>query len=281
MNKNGWKYYNHALIPDAAPHELPDVDSLHRPETWKKREGRVLLARWTTDFDCGQQTGWWYCICDRPFDMQALKSKRRNVIKNADKYCAVSICDPLEYEGELLELYNDAQNTYEQANRRLTDKNSFHSFLNKISADGDVDFYICFLKETEEVAGYAIVKNFSEYAEYQAHKVKPQLEKYQVNAALVKAVLEHYADRLGKNYYVSDGARNINHKTNFQDYLEKYFGFRKAYCTLHIRYRGIMKTAVSMLFPLRNGLKKFDHNKLVHQINGVLRMEEYRRQVDE
>lgn len=281
MENNGWIYYNHALIPCTAPHELPEVDSLNHKETWKRQEGNAVLARWTTDFDCGHETCWWYCICDKPFDIHSLKSKRRNVINNAVKYCTVSICDPLEYENELLELYNEVQNTYAQANRHLSDKSSFHRFLKKLHADREIDFYICFLRETNKVAGYAIVKNKPDFAEFQAQKVNPQYERYQVNAALVKAILDHYADKLSAGYYVCDGSRNINHKTNFQEYLEKYFGFRKAYCTLHIRYRGAMKAAVALLYPLRKILKKFDDHKAVHQINGVFLMEEYRRQTNE
>lgn len=281
MENNGWRYYNHALIPCTAPHETPDVAMLDQKAVWRTPGGRVLLARWTTDFDCGHETNWWYCICDRPFEIQSLKSKRRNVVANGEKYCRVLIADPMQYEEELLELYNAAQNTYAPTNRNLSDRDSFHRFLKKLSENPAVDFYISFLRETNRAAGYAVVENKDGYAEFQAQKVHPQLERYQVNASLVKAIADHYADRLGSGFYICDGARNINHKTNFQDYLEKYFGFRKAYCRLHVRYRGALKAVMPLLYALRAPLKKLDGVKLIHQINGVLLMEEYRRQADE
>lgn len=279
MANSGWRYYNHALIPTCAPHETPDVSALDDKTLWKS--GKPFLARWTTDFDSETPTLWWYCICDRPFDLSALKSKRRNVVKNAVKYCTVSVCDPVEYEDELLEIFNDAQMAYPSANRNLSEKDAFHGYLTKLSSDENTGFYLCFLKESGVVAGYAIVKDFDSYLEYQVQKVKPDYEKYQVNAALAYAIVKDNTSRLSDGFYICDGARNINHATHFQDYLEKYFGFRKAYCTLHIRYRKVIRPLISAIYPLRSLLRRFDRNKLLHQLNSVLRMEELRRHMDE
>ena len=63
--------------------------------------------------------------------------------------------------------------------------------------------------------------------ELQVQRVKPKYEKYQINAALVEHLLTEYEIKLKKsNFYVLDGERSIRHETAFQDYLEKYFGFR-------------------------------------------------------
>lgn len=102
----------------------------------------------------------------------------------------------------------------------------------------------------------------------------PESEKKGINAAMVAAIVEDYNARLGKNFYINDGARSISHETNFQDYLEKYFGFRKAYCKLHIAYNPRIKWAVKVLFPFRKILRKFDEIGFIHQINSVLYMEE-------
>ena len=138
-----WKYYNHAAIPVTA-----------------------LLERWTTEFDCGYETNWWYVVKDNPFDINALKSKRR-------------------YE---------------------TNKG---------------------------------IKNFN------VKEIEPM----------------NYAD--------------------FQDYLEKYFGFRKAYCKLHIVYNPKVKWLIMLMFPIRRFLMKLDGIGKVHQINSVLRMEEIVRENNE
>ena len=71
---DGWKYYNHAAIPVTAPHEEVNLLPIKDGSIWKLR-GRPLLARWTTDWDCGHKTNWWYIIKDEPLDIASLKSK--------------------------------------------------------------------------------------------------------------------------------------------------------------------------------------------------------------
>ena len=235
MESREWLYYNHAFVSALPPHQTPDTSVLHSRRFWRSSGGHALFATWTDGFDCGSETEWWYCICDRPFDLQALKSKRRNVVKNALKYCTVQIGDPLEHEEALFAAYTEAQRSYAAVNRQEA---------------------------------------------FQSQKVKPSLEKYQVNAALVHAILSHYADRLGSGFYVCDGARSINHITHFQDYLEKYFGFRKAYCRLHMYYRLPVRLGVRLLYPFRRQINKRENNRLLHQLSAVLRMEEIRRSFD-
>ena len=65
-----WKYYNHAMIPMAAPHEEIDVEP--NKKFWKDNK-KALFARWTSEFDCGYETNWWYVIKDEPFDITTLK----------------------------------------------------------------------------------------------------------------------------------------------------------------------------------------------------------------
>ena len=152
--------------------------------------------------------------------------------------------------------------------------------MQRLAEDEAVDVYICFIRETNEAAGYAVVKNGDGYCAFQSQKVKPSLEKYQVNAALVHAILSRYADRLGSGFYICDGARSVNHITHFQDYLEKYFGFRKAYCRLHMYYRLPVRLGVRLLYPFRRLIHKRKNNRLLHQLSAVLRMEEIRRSFD-
>ena len=281
MENHGWIYYNHSLMSAKAPHEHPEIEALDNKDFWNSFNGRPMFALWTTDFDCVERTEWWYCICDKPFDISSLKSKRRNTVKNALKNCRVEICNPIEICDELYELYNEAQNSYSSVNRINTDREKFYKNMEKLNSDDSVDIYVCFLRETGAVAGYSVVKNYDSYCAFQSQKAKPSYERYQVNAALVYAILEHYKDKLGSSYYICDGSRNINHITKFQDYLEKYFGFKKAYCKLRIRYKTYVKAAVSLMYPFRGIFKKMDGKRAFHMINGVLMLEYIRRSCDE
>lgn len=58
----GWKYYNHAAIPTTAPHEKPNMKPLEDGSIWKMAGGKPLFARYCTDWDCKEETEWWYVI---------------------------------------------------------------------------------------------------------------------------------------------------------------------------------------------------------------------------
>ena len=137
-----------------------------------------------------------------------------------------------------------------------------------------------FSKENSVMAGYALLFEASEKnVDFAVLKTDPEFEKFSVNAAIVEKVLDHYHAFLNTGGVISDGSRCISHETKFQDYLEKYFGFRKAYCHLHIKYNPKIEWAIKMLFPLRRALTRFDNVNVIHKINGVLKMEEiYRTQ---
>lgn len=38
-SENKWKYYNHAVIPTIAPHEIPDVQPIMDGSIWKSGGG--------------------------------------------------------------------------------------------------------------------------------------------------------------------------------------------------------------------------------------------------
>lgn len=106
-------------------------------------------------------------------------------------------------------------------------------------------------------------------------RVNSEYEKLQINAALVRYLLECNSENLKKkNFYILDGARSINRETHFQDYLEKYFGFRKAYCKLRIAYNPKIKWMIPLLYSMRKLLIKFDNLGVFHQVNAILKMEE-------
>ncbi len=81
--------------------------------------------------------------------------------------------------------------------------------------------------------------------------------------------------KLGKDFYICDGARSTLHETAFQNYLEKYFGFRKAYCNLHMKYRLPIAIIVQLIYPFRNQIKK--EGKLFSKIKTVLFFEKVAR----
>ncbi len=134
-----------------------------------------------------------------------------------------------------------------------------------------------FDRKDGKLCGYALLTIHENYVSFNVLKTNPSCEKRGINAAMVNGILDEFNDKLCREFYLCDGERNIAHETDFQNYLEKYFGFRKAYCTLNVTYRPIVAIAVKILYPFRKIFKNFECNGLMHNIVSVLYMEELNR----
>jgi len=265
-----WKYYNHAVIPSVAPHENVDSSLVENGSLWK-RWPKAVLVRWTTEFDCGYETGWWYVIKDTPFELSTLKAKRRYEINKGNKNFEVVRIDPQKFKSELYEVQLEAFLGWPEKYRPKVDQSQFLQ-----SVDGWEGNYVygAFDRADRTLCGYALLTPYDTYMEFHVLRTKPERESRGVNAALVYAILEDNEAFLQNGGYICDGSRSINHETAFQDYLEKYFGFRKAYCNLNIRFKPGVKLVITCLYPFRMWLKRIDEIGIVHKINGLLKMKE-------
>lgn len=271
MSIEGWRYYNHAAIPSCAPHETPNITSIEDGTIWKAFDKSPLLARWTTDFDCNEETGWWYVIKDTPFDITKISSKRRNLVRRGLSRFKIVQIDPNDYIDGLFEVYTEAVKTYPKTQQNFIARESFDS---TVAAWSKYIVYGAFSLDDDKLAAFALITKHQSYYDFTSMKSNPIYEKQQVNAALICGMLYDIEDDLSKGIYICDGAKNINHETNFQEYLIKYFGFRKAYCRLNLFYNPKIKWIVKFAYPFRNFLKLFDKIKIVHNLLSVLQMEE-------
>ena len=274
MSVEGWSYYHHAMVPTAAPHEAVNLQPVEDGTIWKSEKGRVLLARWTSDFDRVSESGWWYVILDHPFDICRLKSKRRYEInKGCENFDVRKIC-PSDYKEDLFQVTQANYQSYPEKYRPTVQRETFLPSVDNWTGN----FYGGFHRETGRLCSYAKITINGNCANLVILRTDPAWEKLRINAAMVCQIVSDYGDFIRNGGYICDVSRSIAHETAFQDYLEKYFQFRKAYCKLHIRYSPAMKLAVSLLYPFRGQLRGLDENKLIHQINGILKMEEIVRQ---
>ena len=80
-------------------------------------------------------------------------------------------------------------------------------------------------------------------------KTNREAERNKVNFALIDKFLTLCDDLLrDSKHYVYNNERNIVHETNFPEFLIKYFGFRKAYCHLHMVYNPIVSIYIYILY---------------------------------
>lgn len=262
-----WVYYNHALVPDCAPHTEVDSEIIRTGAIWKGAPRGALLARWTSDFDCGYDTGWYYIVREAPFNVEALERKSRKHIRQALRKTYVKMVDPREYAQQLYAVDLEVCKTYE--NYTMTRTLEHYSEC----TDESVDYWAAFSAEDDRLIGFLRCQRRDGYVETQVGKYLPEDRRLQPSDALHYAICQFYLNECGYRY-CSSGSRNISHETQVQDYLCHTFGYKKAYCRLHICYRPVMAMAVKMLYPFRKMLKKLEKVGLIHSINGILLMEE-------
>lgn len=237
--------------------------------------GIPLLAKWTTEWDCGYETNWWYCVIDKPFNVKNLNAKKRYEITKGTRNFRVNHIDPKEYVEKLFRCHFKALEAYDT--HQTIKKESFIKWCEELSDAYDSQrIFAAFDKETNELCAFLHVPVHNEYAALSTMKSIPSQEKRGVNAALVYGVIDSLKDELDREYfYLTDGERSVNHKTNFQAYLEKYFCFRRAYCKLHIEYAPFMKFPVNICRLFKTPLQKLDSISYIHLINALLTMNEY------
>lgn len=272
LSSNDWKYYNHSILPTTAPNVEPDLSLIKSNKIWKEfKDKKPLLIRWTTDFDCGYETDWWYCIKDTKLDISKLNSSKRYDITKGNKNFEVRQINPIEYKEELLNIEILALQSWPKKYRPNVNAEKFKDNLKNWSP---FKVFGAFERNTNQLVGYATNRVFESYTVMVSQRVIPKYEKLNINAAIVFAICMEFNDKVGNNFFILDGERSINHQTNFQTYLEKLFGFRKAYCKLHIIYSKKIHWLINFFYLFRKILYKFDKFGLIHKVNGILKMEE-------
>lgn len=271
---DGWQYYNHAFIPTTAPHEMPNLAPINDGSIWLTEGATPLLARWTTDWDCGYETNWWYVIKDTPFDVSALKAKRRYEITKGNKNFKVEEINPIDWCEDIFHVVKLAYETYPESYRPVITHDEYVGAVRKWKF---YKVYGAFDVEDKSLCGFACLKREGVYIDFCMLKAIPARERLGINAAIVNKILLDHNDFLNNHGYICDGARSVVHETAFQDYLEKYFGFRKAYCKLHIVYSPKFKWIINIAYHLRKTIRRFDQYPLIRNISALLKMEEINR----
>ena len=278
MQIEGWRYYNHAAIPLTPPHIEPNMSPLEDGTIWNIEGENPLFVSYTTDFDLPEATDWWYVIKNTPFDISSLKAKRRYEINKGIQNFEVKQIDPCAYKEEIYQVLIAAYSAYPKKYRPKVDKNAL---FEEIETWKDGTVLGAFFRASGELTSVSFLpKERNGCVDFRMMRSNPMFEKYAVNAALVNGIVCYYDAFLSSGGYICDGSRSVNHETAFQDYLEKYFGFRKAYGRLHVVYNPKVKWLIKALFPFRGLLLKFDRIGLLHKLNSVLRMDEISRKTN-
>ncbi|MBR4391145.1 MAG: hypothetical protein IKT08_03455 [Bacteroidales bacterium] len=261
----GFYLYRKAWRYEGAPHDEPQLS---------KEEGRALLkkggllVRNTYDFDCNEETSFWYVIKDRFEGLDELKSNERNKIRRSLKALTFKKIgyELLEQDG-----WNVLKATYDDYT--VTDRKMDSAlFLNYLLECKDRGYEYWGIFHEKELIGFCTVWIWPpDCCEYGLIGILPEYKHNNTYPyyGLFHSLNEHYLGER-KFRYVADGARTITEHSNIQNFLMENFNFRKAYCQLDITYKWWMKLAVDLLYPFR----KFVN---IPSVKAVLNMEAMRR----
>lgn len=269
---DSFSYYQHMLIPNCEPHEIPNLSCLNNGLIWNSYGLKAVICRYTTNYD-GLRGDWYYVIKDTPFDISKLKSKRRYVVLQGERNFEIRLIHAEDYKEELYSVVCDSLSAYPKKYRPVNpSKENFISSLNSSSLKDRL--YGAFYRDMGKLCGYAFIHIRKKVIDFSILKTIPSFEKLQVNAALIYGILSDCNDLLSSGFYICDGSKSVFHETNFQDYLEKYFAFRKAYVDLHIVYNPKYRFTFKVLYRLRFLFYKLDSIRLIHKLNAIFKMQE-------
>ncbi|MGY8987287.1 MAG: sulfotransferase family protein [Flavobacteriales bacterium] len=266
---NNWRKYNGALIPSTPPDIEVDIKDINK----RLIQENAYFARWTSDFDSEQESEFWYVICDTPMQIKDYSRNTRSKITRANKKLYVK-----EVTKDFLA--NNSYSVYLKAFRRYeasSSPNKKKYFINSLQdLEGDWQFWGIFLKKNDQLVGYSQNKIIGDYCDYSTIKFDPDYLKY-YSSYILYYVMNHYYLNKNSFKYINIGARSLLHKTMTQNYLIEKFGFRKAYCTLHLEYRYLLRLIVQFLYKFKPFFRFFRWNFIINKIYGLLLHEEIKR----
>lgn len=297
MTDNLFRKYNGAMLPTCPPHEEVNINRKFIRKLVIKN--RSLFARYTTgqQITTAQQRQlsgnhsvtppentsileWWHCVLDHPISLESLSAKQRYRIKRGLKNNLVWKASPNEITMRRSEIAKTAEESF----RDYPEEYKPHIDIKKIvaqlaeSANSEMaDVWLCENIETKEIIGYSECLFNKNSVNLNAVKVNPDFLSTEVNAALAYTICHHYINERGYDY-ICDGERNIRHQSNYQDFLERVLGFRKAYCKLNVIYHPLVKPIVYFLYPFREllNMKKIT-SPFLYNIYCLLKQEEIAR----
>jgi len=273
VSHNGipWIGYQGTLIPDVAPH-VPVTLTDEAARELLRRSGAYFL-RWVSDFDCREETEFWYVIKVGKVSMEELSANTRSKVRRGLKNCSVEPCSAETIANGGYDVYRKAFARYDTFLKPV-EKEAFARQILRLAAKKEWEFW-CVRDRSGILIAYSQNRIENGSCNYATIKFDPDHLKHYPSYALFFVMNSYYLKERGMRY-VNDGARSLSHQTDIQMFLISKFGFRKAFCRLNIRYSPKVMAAVRLLYPFRRLIAAFKH-PVAGKLNVLLKHEEIRR----
>ena len=266
---NDWKYYvyRNAWRFVGPPHEEQKLNK-EAYDNLLRMGG--LMVRNTYNFDCQEETCFWYIIKDHFEGLEELSGNTRKKIRRSLEKIEFRKVDNAFIKQNGYPILRPSFDDY-LIKDRITNYHTFENYL-KECGNKDYDYWGLFDKNDNRFIGFFTVMLWGASCEYGLVAVLPDYKRK--NTAypyygLFYTMNQYYLQEKGFRY-VTDGARSITEHSNIQPFLEEKFHFRKAYCQLAVYYKWGMKIAVNILYPFRKIIT-------LPRIKAILNMEAMQR----
>jgi hypothetical protein len=223
-----WRTYKGVLRPLTLPHIEPRLEKNALGKLLA--ESRAPLAMWTYDFDT-IKSEWWWILGEKPYSLDKLGSKTRYNIRNGLKHCKVQVITARF-------LADNGYNCYRSAMRRHTQtipmsESEFKERMPVYDSNDATEIWGVFIHD--QLIGYGVYLVVEDIVNQVEAIFDPLYFKRHSSFALIHTITEYYLNE--KNCrYITTGMRSISHETQFEDFITKNFGYRKAYCKLGLEY---------------------------------------------
>lgn len=220
-----------------------------------------IMIRNAYDFDCNEETSFWYVIKDSFGGMEELSSKMRNQVKKCFKTMRIASLTAEELKQKGYPVFVEASKSYKVKSLPPSQE----EFYVRIDNAEENEFWGCYEIDTDRLVAFSMNAASNESCEYRTMKALPEFQKQYAYYGLIYEMNRHYLEER-KLKYVNDGGRSITNHSNIQPFLINKFNFRKAFCHLDIHYKWWLGLVVKLLYPCRRVLK-------IRQVQSLLNME--------
>ncbi len=224
-----------------------------------------FMVRNVYDFDCKEETQFWYVILDHFDDMDGYNGKMRNQVRRSLRDFEFRLIDRKELAQKGYPVHCSAAKKY----RVKADVPTQEAFLEELEHGVENEFWGAYDRDSGNLVAFAKNQCFENSCNYSVLKATPEAQKRYVYYGLIHEMNRYYLQQRGMDY-VNDGARTITEHSNIQGFLIEKYHFRKAYCHLQLFYRPLLRILVRLLYPLRNIMP-------VRQVKAILMQEEMSR----
>lgn len=240
--------YRHALIWEGALHEEKE---LNKEDAMKLlNESHSWMLRNVYNFDCREETNFWYIIKDT-YSESDYSRKVRKYIEKANKKFEIRRIPKVRMIEQGFDVYEKAHRHYKVNDGFKMKKDEFIAELNNMD-DNEYEFWGCIDCDTDILQAYSVCHVHDGMCWFKYSRANPEyLPKFYPMYGLYDARNKYY---LGKQKvkYVLTSSRSITQHSDIQSFLIEKFGFRKAYCNLKIYYKPWLRFLIYITFPFRH-----------------------------